>query len=573
MRNYSVGTISSQGIGIAPIYRIDAYRKIECTLIDKSKVEDEKQRLLTARTQVEEQLIKIIEQTKNKYGEEHAELFEAHLALFLDDDFENDILDKIIQKLYIAEYAVEEFIDETCIEMMELDEYFQERVVDFKDLGRRLISTLQGTPYNNYKDIMSPVIVFAHDLTPSMTAQIDTAMIAGFVTETGGITSHVSFIAQNLNIPAIVGAKNILSHITNATHAIIDAIEGHIILDPDEDTIQEYTLQLNKFTQDIANLLENTKLPATTLDGTTITLLANIGGVQDIDSVLKNGAEGIGLFRTEFLFMGELPPSEEKQYKIYKTVIEAMGTKPVTIRTLDIGGDKQIPFLAFPHEDNPFLGYRALRIYADHAKIVGQQLRAIIRASAFGTVRIMIPMVISMHEIIWIKELISSIERDLVKEKHPIGEYYVGIMVETPSVAVMSDVFIKTVDFFSIGTNDLIQYTLAVDRGNETISDLYQPFHPAIIRLISQIVASADSAGKSVSVCGDMGGDEQAVLLLMGLGVRKISMSSSKIPTIKNMIRKVNFEKLKKNILQIQNMGTVKEIRMQLELISHKVMS
>lgn len=570
--NFAIGTISSSGIALGKIYCITPQEQVQMYSITEECVEDEKQRLLEARKQVSIQLNELIQYTIDKFGKDQAELFKAHLMLFEDDDFESEILDKITRKLYNAEYAVDEFIEETCQDMLQLDEYFQERVSDFQDLGRRLVATLQNKIYNDYKDINDTVIIFAHDLTPSITTQLNVDLVAGFVTETGGITSHVSFIAQNLGIPAIVGAKNILSHVTHGDDAIIDAVDKHIIIKPSKKTRDIYLKKAEKYQQNIALLLKNTSLPATTTDGHTITLLANIGGEKDLDAVKKYGAEGIGLFRTEFLFMGVAPPSEEKQFGIYKLVLASMENKPVTIRTLDIGGDKQIPFLTLPKEDNPFLGYRALRIYAEYAKIIEQQIRAILRASAFGIVRIMIPMVISIAEVEWVKQLIGTLEKKLIEEGYTIGEYFVGIMVETPSVAILSDLFIDEVDFFSIGTNDLIQYTLAVDRGNETISDLYQPFHPAIIRLLRQIINSANEAHKSVSVCGDMGGDEHAVLLLLGLGLKKISMSPSKIPLIKNMICRINLEKLQKDIINIHNVGKIKEVRELLESCMQKVL-
>ncbi len=525
--------------------------------IHKDAVGAELERFAVAHASMLEQLQVLIEDARANLGDEHAEIFEGHLTLVEDEELQNEIKEKIRAKLYSAEKAVEEFTQETCDEMMQLDEYFKERAQDFKDLGSRLIAVLQhGSAHNPIADLQQKSIIVAHELTPSMTAQMDVKNVLGFVTETGGATSHVSFIAQNLEIPALIGAEGICDKVQTGDYILVDALDARVVLRPSETEIAALEEKKRVYEKQIHALLQRSGEVARTKDGRVVKVYANIGSEDDARAAHKYGADGIGLFRTEFLFMGESSPSQSEQESLYKNVITTMEGKPVTVRMLDVGGDKNISYLSLHHEENPFLGYRGVRMYADHIQLIKEQIAALLLASANASVKIMVPILMAIREIRWFKDVVLETEKALRAQGKEVGEYSIGVMIETPAASILSNVLAREVDFFSIGSNDLIQYTLAVDRGEKTVAHLYQPFHPAVLRLIHKTVQFANKESIEVSLCGDMGGNEKAIPLLVAFGIDAVSTAPSNIPLIKNLIRSLCYEDLQRDIKPLRMIGT-----------------
>lgn len=509
------------------------------------------------------QLETIKKTAEKNLGEEKEEIFEGHIMLLDDEEFQQEIFSFIKKEHKTADAAAQKVIEEQATALEELnDEYLKERAADVRDIGKRLLKNILGLPIVDLGSIAEEVILVAADLTPSETAQLNLKKVLGFITDIGGRTSHTSIMARSLEIPAIVGTSNATKNIQPNDYLVLDALNNHIYQNPSDSEIDKLKQIKDEYLREKSELAKLKDLPAITLDGHQVEVCANIGTVRDVQGAERNGAEGVGLYRTEFLFMDRNNlPSEEEQSQAYKAIAEAMGPQAIIIRTMDIGGDKDLPYMNLPKEENPFLGWRAIRISLDRKEILHAQLRAILRASAFGHLRIMFPMVISVEEIRTLKEELAILKQQLTEEKHAFDQSIeVGIMIETPAAAVIAHHLAKEVDFFSIGTNDLTQYTLAVERGNDLISHLYNPMSPSVLKLIKQVIDASHAEGKWTGMCGELAGDERATLLLLGMGLDEFSMSAISIPTIKKIIRNSNFKDAKTLAEQALNQPTAKEL-------------
>ncbi|TDB61082.1 phosphoenolpyruvate-protein phosphotransferase PtsI [Photorhabdus khanii] len=516
--------------------------------ISQEQVEQEISHFKQGREKASSQLEIIKNIAAKNLGEEKAEIFEGHIMLLEDEELEQEIISLIKNDFKAADAAVYSVIETQAQALEELDdEYLKERATDVRDIGKRLLKNIQGMPIVDLGSISEEVILVANDLTPSETAQLNLEKVLGFITDLGGRTSHTSIMARSLELPAIVGTINSTAAIQNGDYLILDAVNNHIYINPSDTKIEQLKKAKNEYLAEKAELAKLKDLPAITLDGHQVEVCANIGTVRDVTGAERNGAEGVGLYRTEFLFMDrDALPTEEEQFQAYKAVAEAMGSQAVIIRTMDIGGDKNLPYMNLPKEENPFLGWRAIRICLDRKEILHSQLRAILRASAFGKLRIMFPMIISVEEVLQLKAELELLKGQLREEGKKFDETIeMGVMVETPASAVIAHHLAKEVDFFSIGTNDLTQYTLAVDRGNELISHLYNPMLPAVLSLIKQTIDASHAEGKWTGMCGELAGDERATLLLLGMGLDEFSMSAISIPRIKKIIRNTRYEDAK----------------------------
>ena len=559
------GIAASPGIAIAKAFILEkAELIIEDKQININQIEVEKEKFRQALDQSRQQLQQIKDKTEKELGQEEGAIFGAHLMFLADPMLIGEVENKIAGEKLTAANALNQVISDfvQLFSTME-DEYMKERAADIKDIGRRILNNLLGIKASSLADIKEEVIFIAQDLTPSDTAQINKQYVVGFATEVGGRTSHTAIMARTLEIPAVVGLGKSISKVKSGDLLIIDGNKGIVILEPDEKTLSNYQRELENYQRYKQELKELLKLPAKTIDGHRVELFANIGTPKDVDSVLENGGEGIGLYRTEFLYMNrDSLPSEEEQFVAYKEVVEKMQGKTVVIRTLDIGGDKKLPYLELPEEMNPFLGWRAIRICLERLDIFKNQLRAILRASAYGNIKIMYPMISGVEEVRQANGILEQIKLELAQNQIPFDQkIQVGIMVEIPSAALTADIIAKEVDFFSIGTNDLCQYTMAVDRMNEKIAYLYQPFHPAILRLIKMVIEAAHDEGKMVGMCGEMAGEPLAVLILLGLGLDEFSITASSIPHIKKIIRSVSLEKAQEVTEQIMKLSTIQELQ------------
>ncbi len=522
-------------------------------VIDRKKiapdnVDQEVERFLSGRAKASAQLETIKTKAGETFGEEKEAIFEGHIMLLEDEELEQEIIALIKDDKSTADAAAYSVIEGQAKALEELDdEYLKERAADVRDIGKRLLRNILGMPIIDLGSIQDEVILVATDLTPSETAQLNLNKVLGFITDLGGRTSHTSIMARSLELPAIVGTSDVTKQVKNGDYLILDAVNNKIYVNPTHEVIEELKADQHQYISEKDELAKLKDLPAITLDGHQVEVCANIGTVRDIAGAERNGAEGVGLYRTEFLFMDrESLPTEEEQFHAYKAVAEAMGSQAVIVRTMDIGGDKELPYMNLPKEENPFLGWRAIRICLDRKEILHDQLRAILRASAFGKLRIMFPMVISVEEVRELNGELELLKGQLRQESKAFDESIeVGVMVETPAAAVIAHHLAKEVDFFSIGTNDLTQYTLAVDRGNELISHLYNPMSPSVLSLIKQVIDASHAAGKWTGMCGELAGDERATLLLLGMGLDEFSMSAISIPRIKKIIRNTNFEDVK----------------------------
>ena len=465
-----------------------------------------------------------------------------------DEELEEEIIDYLHSNKVNASVAASKIIDQQVEMLSEIDdEYLKERAGDIRDIGNRLIKNILGMHIVDLGDITEESILVAYDLTPSETAQLNLEKVLGFITDIGGRTSHTSIMARSLELPAIVGTNDVTARVNTGDYLILDAVNNRVYVNPTQAEIDELKTLEAKLAEEKAELAKLKDLPAVTLDGHKVDVVANIGTIRDCEGAHRNGAEGVGLYRTEFLFMDrDQLPSEEEQFIAYKEVVEAMEGRLVVLRTMDIGGDKELPYLNLPKEMNPFLGWRAVRIALDRREILHAQLRAVLRASAFGKLAVMFPMIISVEEIRELKSVLETLKAELRAEGKAFDEnIQVGVMVETPSAAVNAKFLAKEVDFFSIGTNDLTQYTLAVDRGNELISHLYNPMSPSVLGLIKQVIDASHAEGKWTGMCGELAGDERATLLLLGMGLDEFSMSAISVPRIKKLIRHVNYQEVK----------------------------
>jgi len=558
------GINASPGIAIAKVF---VYVKKELEIPEKKvdDVEKESQRFNEAVDKSREQLNKIKDKAVAEMGEEEAAIFEAH-AMFLDDpEFVGTIANEISTNAVNAEAATKQVVDQFYAMFDAMDDpYFKGRAADIKDVGTRILFNLLGETMVDISSLDEDTIIVAEDLAPSDTATMDKKRVKGFVTDIGSRTSHSAIMARSLEIPAILGLGDITSSVKNGDTLIIDGSAGEAIINPTEEELAIYKQKQKDYEAYVAELAQLKDQKAETTDGHVVELVGNIGNPNDVEGVLKNGGEGVGLYRTEFLYMdSDTMPDEEKQFAAYKSVIESFKDGAVIIRTLDIGGDKKLPYLPLEEEMNPFLGLRAVRLCFQKEEMFKTQLRAILRASAFGKARVMFPMVGNVDEVIQAKKLIHG----CMKELDEAGVAYdkdleIGVMVEIPSAAITADIIATEASFFSIGTNDLCQYTLAVDRMNQTVSYLYDPLHPAILRLVKRVIeASHSMPGKFTGMCGEMGGDPYATLILLGMGLDEFSMSASSIPQVKKIIRSVSYEEAKTIADQALSMKTGKEIR------------
>ena len=516
--------------------------------ISEDQIDAEVARFYAGREAAVEQLNSIHQRALKSLGEEKAAIFEGHLMILEDEELEEEILDYLRSNKVNASVAASKIIDQQVEMLSEIDdEYLKERAGDIRDIGNRLIKNILGMHIVDLGDITEESILVAYDLTPSETAQLNLEKVLGFITDIGGRTSHTSIMARSLELPAIVGTNDVTARVNTGDYLILDAVNNRVYVNPTQAEIDELKTLEAKLAEEKAELAKLKDLPAVTLDGHKVEVVANIGTIRDCEGAHRNGAEGVGLYRTEFLFMDrDQLPSEEEQFIAYKEVVEAMEGRLVVLRTMDIGGDKELPYLNLPKEMNPFLGWRAIRIALDRREILRAQLRAVLRASAFGKLAVMFPMIISVEEIRELKSVLETLKAELRAEGKAFDEnIQVGVMVETPSAAVNAKFLAKEVDFFSIGTNDLTQYTLAVDRGNELISHLYNPMSPSVLGLIKQVIDASHAEGKWTGMCGELAGDERATLLLLGMGLDEFSMSAISVPHIKKLVRSVSYQEAK----------------------------
>ncbi|OED50778.1 phosphoenolpyruvate--protein phosphotransferase [Endozoicomonas sp. (ex Bugula neritina AB1)] len=558
------GILASPGIALGKVLLLEQNDiVIQQAPITVEQIENEVQRFFDARTTTSQQLEVIKKKARDTFGAEKEEIFEGHIMLLEDEELEGEILELIKEENHSVDKAIHAIIELQAQTLESLDdEYLKERAGDVRDIGNRLLKNALGIDIVSLSDINEEVILVANDLTPSETAQINLSFVKGFITDIGGRTSHTSIMARSLELPAIVGMGGITKQVKKDDVVILDAINNKVVINPSKAEIEEFNAVQDAFLTEKQALAQLKALHAVTKDGHQVELCSNIGTVKDCDGANHNGAEGVGLYRTEFLFMDrDSLPNEDEQFAAYKDVAKAMNGQPVIIRTMDIGGDKDLPYLDLPKEMNPFLGWRAIRIGLDRRDILRTQIRAILRASAFGKLRIMFPMIISVEEIRELKTEIEKYKAELTDDGIDFDQNIeIGIMVETPAAAAIAHHLAKEVAFFSIGTNDLTQYTLAVDRGNEMISHLYNPLSPAVLTMIKQVIDASHAEGKWTGMCGELAGDECAALLLLGMGLDEFSMSSISIPRIKKIIRNANFADVKKMAKEALAMPTAKEI-------------
>ncbi|WP_289709741.1 phosphoenolpyruvate--protein phosphotransferase [Macrococcoides canis] len=556
------GIGASDGIAIAK-----AYLLVEPDLsFNNEKVADtdaEVEKFKAAINQSKVELTQIRNNAEVALGPDKAAIFDAHLLVLEDPELINPIEDNIRNNQMNAAASLSEvstnFI--TIFESMD-NEYMKERAADIKDVSKRVLSHILGVSLPNPTMIDEPVVIIAEDLTPSDTAQLNKKFVQGFATNIGGRTSHSAIMSRSLEIPAVVGTKNITESVKQGDFVIVDGITGEVIINPDEQTITAYKARQSAFLQEKEELKQLVNDKTVTKEGKHVELAANIGTPNDLEGVKNNGAEGIGLYRTEFLYMGrDAMPTEDEQYEAYKKVLSEMDGKRVVVRTLDIGGDKELPYLNLPKEMNPFLGYRAIRLCLDQQDIFRTQLRALLRASSHGKLSIMFPMIATINEFREAKAILEEEKEKLTADKVKVADdIELGIMVEIPSTAAMADIFAKEVDFFSIGTNDLIQYTMAADRMSERVSYLYQPYNPAILRLIKQVIDASHKEGKWTGMCGEMAGDSTAIPLLLGLGLDEFSMSATSILSARRQIKNLSQPEMAKVAEQALNCATQEEV-------------
>ncbi|WP_454192228.1 phosphoenolpyruvate--protein phosphotransferase [Paenibacillus sp. Marseille-Q7038] len=556
------GIAASAGIAIARAFILEhPDYSVEKRSINDVDAEIAKLEAALEKSRAELEAIK--EKTLQELGEKKAEIFASHLLILDDPELIDPVKSKIADEKVNAEFALDETAT-TFIQMFEnmKSAYLQERAADMRDVTKRVLGHLLGLTVVNPAEIDEEVIVLAEDLTPSDTAQLNRKYVLGFATNIGGRTSHSAIMARSLEIPAVVGTKDILTQAKNGDLIIVDGLDGLVLVNPDDSVVEEYKSKQAAYAAQVEEWRKLRDEPTVTVDGVHVELAANIGTPNDVAGVLDNGGEGVGLYRTEFLYMGrDKLPSEDVQYNAYKAVLEKMEGKPVVVRTLDIGGDKELPYLDLPKEMNPFLGFRAIRLCLDRQDIFRTQLRALLRASVHGNLKIMFPMIATLGEFREAKAVLLEEKEKLVKEGIEVADKIeLGIMVEIPSTAVLADQFAKEVDFFSIGTNDLIQYTMAADRMNERVSYLYQPYNPSILRLIKMVIDASHREGKWTGMCGEMAGDTTAIPLLLGLGLDEFSMSATSILPARSQLTKLSQAEMKELAAKALDMQTAEQV-------------
>lgn len=565
------GIAASDGVAIAK-----AYLLVEPDLtFDKNEkvtdVEGEVAKFNSAIEASKVELTKIRNNAEVQLGADKAAIFDAHLLVLDDPELIQPIQDKIKNENANAATALTDVTTQfvTIFESMD-NEYMKERAADIRDVSKRVLSHILGIELPNPSMIDESVVIVGNDLTPSDTAQLNKEFVQGFATNIGGRTSHSAIMSRSLEIPAIVGTKSITQEVKQGDMIIVDGLNGDVIVNPTEDELIAYQDKRERYFADKKELQKLRDADTVTVDGVHAELAANIGTPNDLPGVIENGAQGIGLYRTEFLYMGrDQMPTEEEQFEAYKEVLEAMGGKRVVVRTLDIGGDKELSYLNLPEEMNPFLGYRAIRLCLAQQDIFRPQLRALLRASVYGKLNIMFPMVATINEFREAKAILLEEKENLKNEGHDISDdIELGIMVEIPATAALADVFAKEVDFFSIGTNDLIQYTLAADRMSERVSYLYQPYNPSILRLVKQVIEASHKEGKWTGMCGEMAGDETAIPLLLGLGLDEFSMSATSILKARRQINGLSKNEMTELANRAVDCATQEEV---IELVNNYV--
>ncbi len=554
------GIAASAGISIAKAYKLES-PKVEIVkkegdpAIEVGKFND-------ALEKTKKDIEGVKARAAKRLSEEELAVFDAHLMMAGDPEFAGQIVAMIENDKVNAEYAADTVATQmiTMFESMDND-YFRERAADIKDVTFRLKCNLLGLTIPDLTAIDEDSIIVAYDLTPSDTAQLN-EYVKGFATSIGGKTSHSAIMANSLEIPAVVGCGDILSAVNHGDTLVLDAVDGKVIVNPDEATVKEYEAKAKAFAEEKEALKVLVNAKSVTTDGHEVELAGNIGGVKDVEGVLKNGGEGVGLFRTEFLYMdSDHFPTEDEQFEAYKAVLEGMGGKKVVVRTLDIGGDKKLKYFTFPEEMNPFLGYRAIRLCLDRTDIFRTQLRALIRASVYGKLCIMFPMIATVKEFCDAKAIYEEEKANLINEGVAVADNIeVGMMVEIPAAAVLADQFAKHADFFSIGTNDLIQYSMAADRMSEHVSYLYQPYNPAILRLVKMTIEGAHKEGKWAGMCGAMAGEEYAAPILLGLGLDEFSMSATQILKARKIINGLSKKEMEEMAAEAINKQTADEV-------------
>ena len=563
------GIAASAGIAMGQIMHIQEGSHDFCRRVEASQAPIEKERFITAQQKAEAELDVLQKRMAATVGEQQAEVFAAHKLMVNDPSLVEVVMNDIDNNYASAEAAVQDAVNEIAEMFLALDnEYMRERAADIKDIGKRLLRILQGgSDEVNYAGILA-----AQDLLPSDTAAIDLASVSGFITALGGKTSHSSILARAAGIPAVVGIGNALEKLKNGDMVILDGHAGHVLVNPEEAVLEEYRQRMEKERTKAAALAAVGHLPSTTVDGKHIELACNIGTPGDMEKVIAAGAEGVGLFRTEFLFLDKTSvPTEEEQVEAYKAVLSAMPDKKIVIRTLDAGGDKQLPFIGGLPEANPALGLRAIRLCMVYKDVFKTQLRALLQASVAGNLHIMFPMIATIDELVNAKALLQEAAEELKQEGIPYrSDVPVGIMIEVPAAAAIADILAEEVDFFSIGTNDLVQYTMAADRMNEHVAYLSDYFQPPVVRLIGNVAKAAQKSGKWVGMCGEMAGDPLATPLLIGLGLTELSMNGRAVPVVKHRIRQLTLGQCQEWAEQILTLRTASAIKQELEKIAEK---
>lgn len=562
------GIAASEGYATSKIYKL---QKPVLTVVEEAKSpESELENFESSLAKTKEDILAVKEKATGKLSDEDLAIFDAHL-LVVDDPELHDQIKMLIESGKSASSAVEE-VKNTFVMMFESmdDDYFRERAADIKDVTYRLLANVLGVNIPDLSLIDEEVILIAHDLTPSDTAQLDRRFIRGFATEIGGRTSHSAIMARSLEIPAVVGIGSFLNDVNHGDMMILDAMSGEVVINPESSLLDEYKTKETEYKAYRESLKELKDAPSVSSDGHEVELSGNIGTPSDVDGVIENGGDGVGLYRTEFLYMNASSlPSEDDQYEAYKSVLEAMNDKLVVIRTLDIGGDKELSYLELPQELNPFLGNRALRFCLANKDVFRTQLRALLRASSHGKLAIMFPMVATVGEFREAKALLEEEKENLLKEGHKVSDdYQVGIMIEIPAAAVNAHSLAKEADFFSIGTNDLIQYTMAADRMNQEVSYLYQPYNPSVLRLIKMAIDGAHAHGKWCGMCGEMAGEKQALPVLLGLGLDEFSMSATSILEQRSLLQKLDYTHMQGLAAKALECATEEEV---LELINEVI--
>lgn len=557
-----------KGIGASPGIAIGKafLKKDPDIIVQKRQIRDavgEIDRLNASIEKARTEINNLYQNTLETVGEEEAKIFEAHMMMLDDPEVFGKVKDKINLEKINGEWAIKEITDSFVhiFECME-DEYLKERAADLKDVTNRVIRILSGIELVDLNNLTEDVIIISEDLTPSDTAQMNKERVLGFITEIGGRTSHSAIMARTLEIPAIVAAEGIMESVNNGDIIAFNGEDGIVVINPDGETTNKFKKEKEDIERFKKSLESLRGAKTASKDGFEVELVANIGTPKDVDGILRNDGEGVGLYRTEFLYMDrDRLPTEEEQFEAYKEVAERLDNKPVVIRTLDIGGDKKLPYLELPEEMNPFMGYRAIRLCLDRKDIFKTQLRALLRASIYGNIKIMFPMISSIEELREAKAVLEEAKNELYKEDIPYNsDIEVGIMVEIPAVAVISDLFAKEVDFFSIGTNDLIQYTTAVDRGNRKIAHLYNQFHPALLRLVKTVIENGHKEGIWVGMCGEVAGDPKLIPVLLGMGLDEFSMSPISILKARWIINNLSKKEMEDVVNNVINLPTAREV-------------